>query len=169
MSRWCVWWWNELYKPHLGFNCYCSYSFYEVTRFVSNISSFRICQIPAVSMFSLVIGCFLRPWSGSMTLGSFTCPHTHPPAPVFTTRRNCWKSMKTSRSQQRYVCVCVFLCWLVDLWLWKRRLRDCKCLFLCMLICWLCVGLHSPACCCEAHSLGTVLFWFLFAVSLLLC
>lgn len=33
----------------------------------------------------------------------------------------------------------------------------------------LCVGLHSPALCHEAHSQGTVLSSFLIAVSLLLC
>lgn len=40
-----------------------------------------------------------------MTLGSFTCPLTHPPGRAFTTHRSYWRNMKISRSQQRYVCV----------------------------------------------------------------
>lgn len=53
---------------------------------------------------------FPRPWSGYTTLGSFTCPHTHPPVPAFITHRSCWRSTRTSRSQQKYVwCVCVWL------------------------------------------------------------
>lgn len=65
--------------------------------------------------------CMLRLWSGSMTLVSFTCLHTPPPARVSTTHRNCWRSMRTSTSQPRlvshtlqlitivFVCVCVYV------------------------------------------------------------
>ena len=115
-----------------------------------------------------MIGCFLRPWSGSMTLGSFTCPHTHRPAPAFITHKSCSKSTKTSRSQQRSVLVQVYLSIFYCV---KQGGEDSNCVFFVpvALLVVLCVCLHSPALCCEAHSQGGVLSSFLIAVLLLLC
>lgn len=71
-----------------------------------------------------------------------------------------------------WVCVCLF----VNLLLYKRRRGRvetvyeyfCACCC-CALLVVLCVCLHSPALCREAHSQGSVLSSFLIAVSLLLC
>lgn len=46
-----------------------------------------------------------RLWSGSMTAGSSTFPHTPPQVRVSSTPRSCWRSTRTSRSRQRWACI----------------------------------------------------------------
>lgn len=110
--------------PHDIMCFFCTHLF-QAIRFGYLIETVSNCvtEIPAVSLFSVVIGSFLRPLSGSMTLGSFTCPHTHPQAQAFTIHRSCWKSMKTSRLQQRCVCLFIPVC----LWICYCRQGDCMC------------------------------------------
>lgn len=123
----------------------------------------------SVDVVMCFFGCFLRLWSGSMTLGSFTCPHTHPLAPAFITHKSCWRSMRTSRSQQRYAwCAFGYLYSLeISLKLMTERCNKCICVVPSAVVLSGC--LCSPVLQCEAHSQGAVLSSFLTAVSLLLC
>lgn len=124
-------------------------------------------EVPVDWMLSLIIVILLQALEWIHDTGEFyLSTHTSTGSSIHHTQ----ELLKEHEDFQITAKVCVVECLFVTVLLCKRRRRGWKpYIHIFMPVVVLCVCLHSPVLCCEAHSQGGVLSSPLTAVSLLLC